>query len=243
MTAVGFVCHEIDWHDRGLATTKVLEQIRYDPVTRRGSVIDIIELATGLSKNAVKQYMLSMLESFPHLCEEISDFEFQGARERPTPIAHVDILIEIAFYCVGEYCPDEVLDPSVAVALCRETGRDVSFVHDLRESYYLEENETEEDREEVNETIRRLKKQRIQLENRLLQSQVWKEETTNRLQAAMEWKDEAMNRLQVFDAYWAKAKQIREDAALEPDVHHRMYLEDVSKNMIMTYMPLDAPGT
>ena len=77
------------------------DSIRYDPLTKRGSVLDVVQLVTQAPCNNASRNYASILEKFPDFRKEITYFKFSGQGQRPTPVATLPVLFRIMISCPG----------------------------------------------------------------------------------------------------------------------------------------------
>lgn len=107
---------------------EILKKIRYDPETKMGSVLDVVQLVTGQRNGS--QLFQRITEQYPDVISRCDDFKFPGQGQRPTPVAHVNTLVEIAWLCPGQNAKE--FRRTGAVTLCRALGGDLSLVDDIR---------------------------------------------------------------------------------------------------------------
>lgn len=112
-----------------LTTDSVLSNIRFDAETRRGSVLDVIQFITGCGKNNVSRTLARIVETHPIIQNELADFTFQGAFQRPTPVATIPTLVKIAMLCPGKTSQKWRLN--AAEVLCRAFGGDETLCREI----------------------------------------------------------------------------------------------------------------
>ena len=113
-----------------ITETAILEGVRWDAESRRGSVLDVIRLVTesgnpGTAWSRVK-------ESHPDFITECHEFNFPG-RGRPTPVAPLKTLVEIAWLLPGRRAAE--FRRAGAATMCRVLGGDLSLVDEIRERH------------------------------------------------------------------------------------------------------------
>lgn len=78
---------------------QLLQRIRFDEATQRGSVFDTIQLVTGCKRPG--QTLKGIVSGAPDLVEKIELFKFPGKGQRATKVAPLPTLVEIAMLCPG----------------------------------------------------------------------------------------------------------------------------------------------
>ena len=116
--------------------------IRYDRLTKKGSVLDVVRLVTGCANDHASRNFAAIVEKFPDVYQKVADFKFPGQGQRPTPVAHLSTLIEIAWLCPGKRAKE--FRRTGAVTMCRALGGDLSLVDEIRKRH---RETTEEERE------------------------------------------------------------------------------------------------
>ena len=202
---------------------EILQKIRYDPSTKKGSVYDVIRLVTGCETKHAGQTLSSITDKFPEVTKNFGDFQFPGRGQRPTPVAFLKDLIEIAWLCPGKHAKE--FRRTGAVTLCRALGGDLSLVDEIR-ARHGEVSETEQ-------------------EALLAGTGVTAAEANGQALVPMHPEEERALKLRndeqaldVFEKAGAAMKRLREWAAEEEDVRHRLFLEDTAKNMFVRYATL-----
>jgi hypothetical protein len=66
-----------------LSHAQILGKIRYDPLTKKGSVLDVIQLATATSSNHARMTWSSISTGFQEVANKIGHFKFPGQGQRP----------------------------------------------------------------------------------------------------------------------------------------------------------------
>jgi len=82
-----------------LTPAQILGKIRYDPLTKKGSVYDVIQLVTG-QKNA-SQLFQRIIVQYPDTASKVSMHKFPGKKQKPTPAASWPVLFNIMVSCPG----------------------------------------------------------------------------------------------------------------------------------------------
>lgn len=104
--------------------------IRYDPLTKKGSVLDVVRIVTGCTHDHASRNYASIVEKFPEVGQKVADLKFPGRGQRPTPVAHLSTLLEIAWLCPGSNAKQ--FRRTGAVTMCRALGGDLSLVEEIR---------------------------------------------------------------------------------------------------------------
>lgn len=108
-------------------------QIRYDPLTKKGSVLDVVQLVTDCRKDNVSTLYTRICNEYPDVSTKCANFKFPGQGQRPTPVAHISTLIEIAWLCPGKRAKE--FRRTGAVTMCRALGGDLSLVEEIRQRH------------------------------------------------------------------------------------------------------------
>ena len=74
---------------------QVLRSIRYDPLTKKGSVYDVIRLVTGCETKHVGQTLSGITDKFPEVNANVTLHKFPGQGQRPTPVADLPTLFQL----------------------------------------------------------------------------------------------------------------------------------------------------
>lgn len=114
-----------------LSPAQILGRIRYDPLTKMGSVLDVIQLVTGCEKSVTSRNFVTIQDTFPEVNQKVMNFKFPGQGQRLTPVAFLKDLIEIAWLCPGRHAKD--FRRTGAVTLCRALGGDLSLIDEIRQ--------------------------------------------------------------------------------------------------------------
>lgn len=110
--------------------SEILKRIRFDPLIKKGSVYDVIRLVTGCEpKHAVTNFQ-RMEAQFSDVTTRCGMFKFPGQGQRPTPVAFLKDLIEIAWLCPGRNAKE--FRRTGAVTMCRALGGDLSLVEEIK---------------------------------------------------------------------------------------------------------------
>ena len=88
------------------------------------------ELVTGCNRSHASETFSGVIAKFPDVNDKIVNFKFQGQGQRPTPVAHLSTLLEIAWLCPGKRAKE--FRRTGAVTMCRALGGDLSLVEEIR---------------------------------------------------------------------------------------------------------------
>jgi hypothetical protein len=113
-----------------LTVKQVLERIRFDRQTKRGSVLDVVQLVTKCSQVSASRVFQRLSEHHPDLLASRVHFKFPGQGQRPTPVATVMTLCEIAWLLPGKNAA--VFRREGASTLCRALGGDLTLIEEIR---------------------------------------------------------------------------------------------------------------
>lgn len=116
-----------------LTVAEVLHRIRFDSLAKKGSVLDTIQLVTGCGQSHACHTFRSITDSFPEVMKKIDNLKFPGRGQKPTPCAHVNVLMEIAFLCPGRHAKQ--FRTQSAVTLCRALGGDLTLVDEVMQRH------------------------------------------------------------------------------------------------------------
>lgn len=78
-----------------LTPAQILGRIRYDPLTKKGSVYDVIQLVTGCRQNHAPVNFQRIGKNFPEMSNRVSSHKFPGQGQRPTPVADMPTLFRL----------------------------------------------------------------------------------------------------------------------------------------------------
>lgn len=112
-----------------MKSTDILASIRYDPVSKKGSVLDAIQLVTG-QKNG-SQLFQRMQEKYPDISEKISMHKFAGHKQKPTSVASLPVLFRIMAVLPGSRARN--FNKSTMDVFCRAFGADASLIEEIRQ--------------------------------------------------------------------------------------------------------------
>ena len=84
-----------------LNPAQILGKIRYDPLTKKGSVLDVVQLVTTQEKKHASTTLKAILEKCPDLGSQVSMHKFPGRKQKPTPVASLPVLFNIMVACPG----------------------------------------------------------------------------------------------------------------------------------------------
>ena len=211
-----------------LTVTQVLERIRFDRKTKRGSVLDVIMLITKCSSGHASQAFQRLCEHHPELNTSRVDFKFPGQGQRPTPVATVMTLCEIAWLLPGKNAA--VFRREGASTLCRALGGDLTLIEEIRARHGDIEPE----------------EQAILLEGTGVSVQeangeVHQLELAERQFALLERRRKLP--LEIIDMSITLSERLKIFAAGETDERFRMALMDASKNVVLLSVPGGSSGT
>ena len=116
-----------------LAVQEVLDRIRFDEASRRGSVIDVVALVTGKDFRHASNAWNELSRSFPEVSQKVGHLRFPGRGQRDTPVAPVSTLVEVAWLCPGRAAKE--FRRQGAVTLCRALGGDLSLVEEIEQRH------------------------------------------------------------------------------------------------------------
>ncbi len=111
-------------------TDEIRRSIRFDPLTKRGSVLDVVQLVTGCDQRNASRNLQRVLDNHPAILPQLIDLKFPGYKQKPTKAALIKDLVEIAWLCPGKYAAE--FRQSGAVMLCRALGGDPALVEEIR---------------------------------------------------------------------------------------------------------------
>lgn len=114
-----------------LSSEEILKRIRYDPETKRGSVLDVVQLVTGCDQAHMSRTLTSILERFPDLNSLMPIHKFPGRGQRDTPVAPLPVLVKVIMLCPGKTALKWRLN--AAEVLCRALGGDSSLCAEIQE--------------------------------------------------------------------------------------------------------------
>jgi hypothetical protein len=113
-----------------LSIEQVLERIRFDPVTKHGSVYDVISLVTGCGPTNIQKTYQRILLNNPEFNPKVRTFRFAGKSQRLTPTLPIHGLVEIVWLCPGRNARE--FRVTGANTLCRALGGDLTLVEEIR---------------------------------------------------------------------------------------------------------------
>ena len=113
-----------------LTVHQVLEKIRFDRESKRGSVLDVVQLVTKCSQDNASKVFQRLSEHHPDLRASRMDFKFPGQGQRPTPVANVVTLCEIAWLLPGLNAA--IFRKEGAATLCRALGGDLTLIDEIK---------------------------------------------------------------------------------------------------------------
>jgi len=80
---------------------EILGKIRYDPLTKKGSVLDAIQLVTGCTQRNASRELARIKDKFPDVTSQVTMHKFSGRKQKPTPAASLPVLFNIMVACPG----------------------------------------------------------------------------------------------------------------------------------------------
>ena len=128
---------------RPVTVPDVLEKIRFDRVAKLGSILDVIQLVTGCSHHNASKTFQKLCEHYPEVNQKIFTSKFPGQGQRPTPVAPIPVLIEIAWLCNGKNAA-RFRREGVHV-FCRALGGDLSLIDDIKARHGMMEGTLEQE--------------------------------------------------------------------------------------------------
>ena len=210
---------------------QVLRSIRYDPLTKKGSVLDVVQLVTQCGQANATKVFQRITDQFPELLPRCQNLKFPGRGQRPTPVAFLKDLIEIAWLCPGKHAKE--FRRTGAVTLCRALGGDLSLVDEIRARHQdISEEEQEALLAGTGVTVAEANGQALVIPV---------DEQLRRYRAETMMIEEDARRA-ALDNVELAVKRMQAWAAEEADPRHRLFLEDTTRNMFMRYGAL-ATGT
>ena len=106
--------------------------IRYDPLTKKGSVYDVIQIVTGQDHRHAQKTYTSIVASFPDVNDNVSMHKFPGQGQRPTPVASLPVLFRVMASCPGsrarEFCRSSM------DVFCRAFGGDETLAREMSDA-------------------------------------------------------------------------------------------------------------
>lgn len=210
--------------------SEILKRIRYDPLAKKGSVLDVIQLVTGCDSRHASRTLQRILDSHPDIHPNWMFIRFEGYKQKPTKAGYLKDLIEIAWLCPGKHAKE--FRRTGAVTLCRALGGDLSLVEDIkrrRGEVTTEEQEallagTGVSAAEANgQAVARVEETAEERQDRLKHS---------RLETAML---EVKLKKEQLDVFQKQIAMLQELTARETDARHVMRLQDMCKNLTIQY--------
>lgn len=119
-----------------LTPSQLIRQIRYDPETKKGSVLDTIHLVMQCDTSVCSRNFASIVKAFPNVMDGVEYHKFPGRGQRPTPVAYVKDLIEIALLCPGKNALK--LRHQAAKIQCRLMAADQSLADEIERQHALD---------------------------------------------------------------------------------------------------------
>ena len=207
-----------------LTPQQILARIRYDTDSQRGSVLDVVQLVTGCAQANASRDLQRILEVHPDLRPKMKDLKFTGRGQRPTPVAPLPVLIEIAWLCPGRHA--QAFRRTGARTLCRALGGDLSLIDEIKARH-----------EEVAGTD----EQAALLAGTGVSTAVANGQALQPVVSALDV-DERRMRLKAMELQCGRdaielADMLKDRARHEADGRQQIFLEDTAKNLLRTYVP------
>lgn len=89
-----------------------------------------MSFSTGKTANVLGYTWKRIKRQFPDITAHVEDHQFLGRGQRPTPVADISTLVEIAWLCPGKAA--EEFRRKGAVMICRALGGDLSLVDEIQ---------------------------------------------------------------------------------------------------------------
>ena len=200
-----------------LTPQQILARIRYDTDSQRGSVLDVVQLVTGCAQANASRDLQRILEVHPDLRPKMKDLKFNGRGQRPTPVAPLPVLIEIAWLCPGRHA--QAFRRTGARTLCRALGGDLSLIDEIK-----------------------ARKAKVPFEIAPgVSTAVANGQALQPVVSALDV-DERRMRLKAMELQCGRdaielADMLKDRARHEADGRQQIFLEDTAKNLLRTYVP------
>ncbi len=199
---------------------EILRSIRFDPLTKKGSVLDVVQLVTGCDQRHASHNFQRLVDNYPELHSRCVDFKFPGRGQRPTPVAHLRDLVEIAWLCPGRNAAE--FRRTGAVTLCRTLGGDLSMIDEIRARRAVL---SDEDQEAL------LAGTGVTAAEANAQALV---PLNPEEQRALKLRNDR-EELEIFERVGEMSKRLKAWADEEEDARHRRFMQDTARNMFMRY--------
>lgn len=209
-----------------LSPSQILGKIRYDPLSKKGSVLDVIQLVTGCGQKHTSRELARILDMYPDVRPKLMDMKFEGYKQKPTKAAHLATLIEIAWLCPGKHAKE--FRRTGAVTLCRALGGDLSLIDEIRQRR-IEVTEGEQDALLAGTGVTTAEANGMAVDVRRLDMEERKLALREQ-QVHAEIQERRVALLRDAVAY------LQTRAHTVDDVRHKLYLEDGAKNMERMYV-------
>ena len=225
-----------------LTVDQILGRIRLDPDTRKGSVLDVIQLVTGCTQNNSPVLLERIKKAFPDVTTKCSDFKFAGKGQRLTPVAPVPVLVEIAWLCQGKNARE--FRRAGVRTLCRALGGDLSLVDEITARHREVAGSDEQatllagtgvSMAEANGKALAVVSTELDLAER--RARIRKLEAEAEREAAQAARESALAARESVQAACDIADQLRKRAHLETDERERLWLSDAAKNVMRQLTP------
>ncbi len=114
---------------------QLIQQIRYDPESQKGSVFDTIHLVMQCDRSVCSRNFASIARDFPNVMDKVAYHKFPGRGQRPTPVAALTDLVEIALLCPGKNAAR--VRQMAARIQCRYLAGDQSLADEIERQHAL----------------------------------------------------------------------------------------------------------
>ena len=112
-----------------LTVHQVLEKIRFDRESKRGSVLDVVQLVTKCSPGHASQAFQRLCERHADIHTAREDHKFLGQGQRPTPVASLPDLVKLIMLLPGKGASN--WRRNAAEVLCRALGGDPELINEI----------------------------------------------------------------------------------------------------------------
>lgn len=210
-----------------LTPSEILNKIRWEPLLKKGSVYDVIQLVTGCAQGHASQTFKSILDKFD-VSKKFVDIKFKGRGQRLTPVAHLKDLIEIAWLCPGKNAKE--FRRTGAVTMCRALGGDLSLVEEIKAR-----------RGEVSETEQAalLAGTGVSAAEANGQALAVRDDEFHERMKRMRLENDMLE-VQIKDSALSTYERLKRHAEGEEDALERLFLKDAAHNYIQCHFPTTA---
>lgn len=116
-----------------ITETAILEGVRWDAESRRGSVLDVVKLVNQCTRENASHLFQRLSNDHPYIVSDCTHLQFPGKGQRATPVAPLKTLVEIAWLFPGKRAAE--FRRAGAATMCRVLGGDLSLVDEIRERH------------------------------------------------------------------------------------------------------------